>query len=125
MYQAAVAGEDASARAVRLGFPDTNEVVKDRVGEVDISTVVVTHFKPFKQIFTTISFEEAHGATAYWLYEVRTIDGEDLVDAVVENYAPVFQRVRLPVGKHRFVIESRNPSKHARTGEFEVEVPAL
>ncbi len=121
-------GEEAAERLIRLGFPDPRfkEKEKDRVGPVDVSTVVTTHFKPAKQIFTTISFEEAHGATAYWLLEIRVLgDGTEAIDAIVENYAPYFSRVRLPIGKHRFVIESRNPSKHARTEEFELEVPVL
>ena len=119
-----------SALAIRLGFPDPEIKIKDFVATVDTSTVVATHFKPLKQIFTTISFEEAHGATAYWLFEIRSLSnapkGEDeAVDAILENYAPYFSRVRLPVGKHRLVIESRNPSKSTRTEEFELEVPAL
>ena len=118
------------ARTVRLGFPDPNNTIKNFVATVDLSTVVTTHFKPQKQIFTTIAFEEAHGATAYWLFEIRSLAnaprGEDeAVDAIVENYAPYFSRVRLPVGKHRLVIESRNPSKSTRTEEFEIEVPNL
>lgn len=128
VYEAAARAEGADERLLRLGFPDARlqEKEKDRVGPVDISTVVATHFKPAKQIFTTISFEEAHGATAYWLLEIRVLgDGTEAIDAIVENYAPYFSRVRLPVGSHRFVIESRNPSKHARTDEFELEVPAL
>ncbi len=123
------AAPDAALTA-RLGFPDPAIDIKDYVAPVDTSTVVATHFKPQKQVFTTISFEEAHGATAYWLFEIRSLanapEGEDeTVDAIVENYAPLFSRVRLPIGKHRLVIESRNPSKSTRTAEFELEVPAL
>jgi hypothetical protein len=117
-------------RTIRLGFPDPENKIKDFVAPVDLSTVVATHYKPQKQVFTTISFEEAHGATAYWLFEIRSLSnapkGEDeAVDALLENYAPYFSRVRLPVGKHRLVIESRNPSKSTRSEEFELEVPAL
>ncbi|BCM89590.1 hypothetical protein IAD21_01437 [Abditibacteriota bacterium] len=127
IYDAAVSDPPL---AVRLGFPDPDNKVKDFVAPVDLATVVTTHFKPQKQIFTTISFEEAHGATAYWLFEIRSLanapKGEDeALDAILENYAPCFSRVRLPVGKHRLVIESRNPSKSTRTQEFEIEVPAL
>jgi hypothetical protein len=126
VYEAATRDEDEAELVVRLGFPDTRIQEKDRVGPVDVSTVVATHFKPARQIFTTISFEEAHGATAYWLLEIRILsDGIEAIDAIVENYAPCFSRVRLPVGPHRFVIESRNPSRHARTEEFTLEVPAL
>jgi len=125
IYDAAISAGDTE-RLVRLGFPDPLIEAKDDVGPVDVSTVVVSHFKPLKQVFSTISFEEAHGATAYWLLEIRVLgDGSEAFDAIVENYAPYFSRVRLPIGKHRFVIESRNPSKHARTEEFVVEVPAL
>ncbi len=127
VYDATVAD---AARTIRLGFPDPEIKIKDFVATVDTTTVVATHYKPLKQIFTTISFEEAHGATAYWLFEIRSLSnapkGEDeAVDAILENYAPYFSRVRLPVGKHRLVIESRNPSKSTRTEEFELEVPAL
>jgi len=125
VYDAATSAQKTE-RLVRLGFPDPLIEAKDYVGPVDISTVVVSHFKPLKQVFSTISFEEAHGATAYWLLEIRVLgDGSEAFDAIVENYAPYFSRVRLPIGRHRFVIESRNPSKHARTREFEVEVPEL
>ena len=92
---------------------------------VDISTVVATHFKPVKQVFSTITFREAHGATAYWLHQVSRVDGEDYIDAVVENYAPYFSRVRLPVGTHRLIIESRNTSYSIHSEMFEFEVPAL
>ena len=128
VYEAASSENDDAALLVRLGFPDSRlkEKEPDRVGPVDVSTVVASHFKPLRQIFTTISFEEAHGATAYWLLEIRILsDGTEAIDAIVENYAPYFSRVRLPVGKHRFVVESRNSSKHARTEEFELDVPAL
>ncbi len=127
VYDAAVSDP---ARTVRLGFPDPDNKIKDFVAPVDVTTVVTTHFKPQKQVFTTISFEEAHGATAYWLFEIRSLSdapqGEDeALDAILENYAPYFSRVRLPIGKHRLVIESRNPSKSTRTEEFDIEVPAL
>ena len=120
--------EDETARAqllLQLGFPDPRLAASERVLPVDISTVVATHFKPEKQVFSTLSFAESHGATAYWLLEVRYFDGERLVDGVVENYAPQFSRVRLPVGTHFLIIESRNHHYVARSEEFEFEVPQL
>ncbi|HEX8463107.1 MAG TPA: hypothetical protein VF627_00685 [Abditibacterium sp.] len=119
---------DADERAVRLlsfGFPDPRLAESERVLPVDVATVVATHFKPERQIFTTLSFDESHGATAYWLLEARYFDEERLLDGVVENYAPQFSRVRLPVGRHFFIIESRNAHHTARSEEFELEVPAL
>lgn len=120
--------DDDEARAhalLKLGFPDPRLVAAERVLPVDVSTVVCTHFKPEKQVFTTLSFAESHGATAYWLFEARYFDEERLLDAVVENYAPQFSRVRLPVGKHHLIIESRNPHYATRSEEFTIEVPAL
>ena len=108
-----------------LGFPDLERTEQTWVQMVDISKVVATHFKPKKQVFTTLAFEEAHGATAYWLHEIRVVDGEDIVDAVVENWAPQFSRVRMPVGKHRLIIESRNSAYAVMSPEFEIEVPQL
>ena len=117
---------DAQADALmQLGFPDPRLKDADKLLPVDVLTVITTHFKPVRQVFSTITFREAHGATAYWLHEVRELDGEDLVDAVVENYAPYFSRVRLPVGKHRLIIESRNTSYSVLSEVFEIEVPAL
>ncbi len=108
-----------------LGFPDLGRTNETWVQSVDVASVVATHFKPKKQVFTTLAFNEAHGATAYWLHEIRVVDGDDIWDAIVENWAPVFPRVRMPVGKHRLVIESRNTSYAVMSEEFELEVPAL
>ncbi len=121
--------ENDDARAENLlqfGFPDPRTINDaSPVSPVDIRGVVATHFKPQRQVFTTLSFGEAHGATAYWLFEIRTLDGERFVDAVLENYAPQFSRVRLPIGKHILMIESRNSHRAARSDEFEIEVPEL
>ena len=92
---------------------------------VDVSSVVLTHFKPRKQVFTTLAFDEAHGATAYWLYEVKQVAGEPYVEAILENWAPQFTRVRMPVGPHRLFIESRDASYFVHSPEFEIEVPQL
>ena len=119
---------DADARAValmHLGFPDPRLIASESVLPVDVSTVVATHFKPERQVFTTISFNEAHGATAYWLLEVRYFGDERIVDGTLENYAPQFSRVRLPVGTHHFIIQSRNSHYSANSEEWTLEVPAL
>ena len=122
-------GEENETRAENLmlfGFPDPRTINEaSPVAPVSIHSVIATHFKPLRQVFTTLSFGEAHGATAYWLFEIRFLEGEKFVDGVVENYAPQFSRVRLPVGKHRLMIESRNSHRAARSEEFEIEVPDL
>ena len=120
--------EDAEVQAqalLSLGFPDPRLLAEARVSPVDVSSVVVTHFKPLKQVFTTLAFDEAHGATAYWLHEVKELAGADYRDAVVENWAPQFTRIRMPVGVHRLIIESRDPSYSVMSEEFEIEVPKI
>jgi hypothetical protein len=118
--------DQAAENLMHFGFPDPRTVSDaSPVSPVDASSVVMTHFKPQRQVFTTFSFGEAHGATAYWLFEIRFLGEEKFVDAVVENYAPQFSRVRLPVGKHRLLIESRNAHRNAHSEEFEIEVPGL
>ena len=118
--------DEKGALLVQLGFPDPRISESDFVAPINVETVCVTHFKPQKQIFSTLCFEEAQGATAYWLFEIRVLaDGSEAHDALVENYAPTFSRVRLPIGTHRFLIESRNPSKSVRSEEFSIEVPNL
>ncbi len=121
-----VTDADAQAQALlSLGFPDPRLLAEARVAPIDVATVVVTHFKPVKQVFTTIAFDEAHGATAYWLHEKKWISGEPYVDAVMENWAPQFPRVRMPVGKHTLIIESRDSSYSVMAQEFEIEVPKI
>ena len=125
---AAQHADDADLQAqalLNLGFPDPRLLAEARVVAIDVATVVVTHFKPVKQVFTTIAFDEAHGATAYWLHEKKWIAGEPYVDAVMENWAPQFPRVRMPVGKHTLIIESRDSSYSVMAEEFEIEVPKL
>ena len=117
---------DLQSRALlNLGFPDPRLLAEARVAPIDVATVVVTHFKPVKQVFTTIAFDEAHGATAYWLHEKKWIAGEPYVDAVMENWAPQFPRVRMPVGQHTLIIESRDSSYSVMAQEFEIEVPKI
>ena len=120
------ADADAQAEALlTLGFPDPRLMAQTRVAPINTASVVVTHFKPVKQVFTTIAFDEAHGATAYWLHEKKWIVGEPYVDAVIENWAPQFTRIRMPVGKHCLIIESRDSSYSIMSEEFEVEVPKI
>ena len=120
--------DDANTQAqtlLDLGYPDPRLLADARVAAIDVSTVVVTHFKPVKQVFTTLAFSEAHGATAYWLHEKKWVCGEPYVDAVMENWAPQFPRVRMPVGKHTLIIESRDTSYSVMSQEFEIEVPKI
>lgn len=117
---------DAQAEALlNLGFPDPRLLADARVAAIDVSTIVATHFKPVKQVFTTIAFDEAHGATAYWLHEKKWVAGEPYIDAVIENWAPQFTRIRMPVGKHTLIIESRDSSYSVMSEEFEIEVPKI
>ena len=120
--------DDADAQAqilLELGFPDPRLLAEARVAAIDVATVVVTHFKPVKQVFTTLAFDEAHGATAYWLHEKKWVCDEPYIDAVMENWAPQFPRVRMPVGKHTLIIESRDSSYSVMSQEFEIEVPKI
>ena len=117
---------DQQAQALlELGFPDPRLLADARVAAIDVATVVATHFKPLKQVFTTLAFDEAHGATAYWLHEKKWIAGEPYVDAVMENWAPQFTRIRMPVGPHTLIIESRDSSYSIMSREFEITVPKL
>lgn len=114
--------EQAPAVFAALRFPDP--LVKG-VQPVDASRVVATFSCPRNQILTTLAFEDAPGSIAYWLREIRTIEatGEILDDAMVENYAPVFHRLRIAPGVRRFRIESRDSSKIAVSDEFEITIP--
>lgn len=106
-----------------LGFPNP-AWQKGAVQAVDVSTVLATFAQPERQVFMNLSFDDAPGAVAYWLRETRVIAGEDVDDYLIENYAPVFQRVRLAEGPHRFRIESRNLHAFTLSDEFTVEIPA-
>ena len=120
--------DDADAQAnalLNLGFPDPRLLADARVAPINVSSVVLTHFKPVKQVFTTIAFDEAHGATAYWLHEKKFVGDEPYIDAVIENWAPQFTRIRMPVGKHILIIESRDSSYSVMSEEFEIEVPKI
>ncbi|MDF2441776.1 MAG: hypothetical protein JWN98_2760 [Abditibacteriota bacterium] len=108
-----------------LGFSNPQQRRESLVDAVDTRSILVTYSKPQRQVLTTIAFNDAAGATAYWLNETRVVAGEDYEDALIENYAPVFARVRLPIGPHRLRIESRNPHARAVSPEFTIEVPNL
>lgn len=128
-YADLVAAETSLETQKRLlaafGFPMPDRNIETWLSPVDLSSLVLSHFKPEKQVFTTFSFNEAHGSMAYWLFEVRFFKDERLEDAVVENFAPQFSRIRLPVGPHRFFIETRNTHRSVRSQEFDIVVPEL
>lgn len=108
-----------------LNFPDPQQKRDSLVEAVEVQSVLATYFKPQRQVLTTIAFQDAAGATAYWLSEIRVVAGEDYEDHLIENYAPVFSRVRLPIGKHRLRIESRNLHARSVSQEFTIDVPDL
>jgi hypothetical protein len=114
--------ENATRAFEALGFPDP--LASTPLRAVDISTVVVTHSQPERQVMTTISFEHAPGAKAYRLRTTRFIEGEDVLDDTHTCLAPVFRRMRIPAGTHRVHIESRDHSGTANSEEFTIEVPA-
>lgn len=105
-----------------LGFPDPRE---NRVQPVNAQTVLATFSKPARQILTAFSFQEAAGAIAYWLVEVRFLRDERLEDFLVESTAPLFTRLRFPCGTHTFRIQTRNLSEAVMSEDFTIEVPAL
>ena len=116
--------EDTAFNFKLLGFPDPLRAEGD-VQKVDVTSVLATFTQPHKQVFTTLSFDDAPGAIGYWLRETRVIAGEDVHDDLIENFAPVFPRVRLAPGAHRFRIESRNLHNIALSDEFTVVIPQV
>lgn len=131
-YDALCALLDAAPLCAAIGFPAPGKAgLRERFVEaIDVTTIQVTYTRFGKQVLANFSFRDAQGATAYWLHEVRFIDGERsewarLEDAVVESYSPVFTRVRMGSGTRHFIIESRNPHKSALSQEFTLEVPEL
>jgi hypothetical protein len=112
--------EEAPAHFRLLGFPDPLE---EKLQTVDVSTILTTYTQPARQTLTTLTFAEAPGATAYWLRQTRVVQGEDTLDYLIESYSPVFSRVRLKPGRHRFNIESRNPHEQVLSEEFILEIP--
>jgi hypothetical protein len=124
--------DEAEALCEAVGFPPPGRVTHNErfIEAVDVATMHVTFTRFGKQTLANFAFRDAAGATAYWLHEVRYIDGERsewarLEDPIMESYAPLFTRVRLPVGTRHFRIESRNPHENAISEEFTIEVPAI
>lgn len=124
--------EQATALCAALGFPAPGKMKPGErfIAMVDLSTVQVTFTRFGKQVLANFAFRDAPGATAYWLHEVRYIDGERsewarLEDPVMESYTPLFARVRLPSGTRHFRIEARNPHTSVVSDEFTIEVPSL
>ena len=123
VFERACEGEGAVERCGVLGFPPA-KMKGDLVGAVDVSTIVVTHTRPLKQVLSTIAFADAANATGYRLFETKVLpNGEDYEDSTVANYLPTFTRVRLAAGEHRFRIESRNPYARTLSEFFTFSVP--
>jgi len=125
LYETVTKGNDPSAVAehlTQLGFPDPAQA--DEVVPIDLSTLLVTFSRPKKQVLTTFAFREAAGAMAYWLHEIRFLRNERLEDPIVQNYAPLFQRVRIVPGPRTFRILSRNLHGSVASAEFSFKVPS-
>ena len=125
---ASTCSNDEAVRALDgfqlLNWPDPNREA-GAVQPIDISTIIVTHTRPQKQVYTYFTFAGAPGATGYWLHEIRrTVLGEDYEDATLSSNQPCFTRVRMGEGVRRFRIESRNPHSIAFSDVFDVEIPA-
>lgn len=105
-----------------LGFPDPQE---PSLQPVDVRSVVATHSLAHHQVVTALAFAPAPGATAYWVHEIRAINDEPVQDALLESGAPVFTRIRLPIGPHLLRLESRNASTSVFSEAFTIEVPDL
>ena len=115
-------GEQAQSTCRALGFPAAGTALS----AVDVASVVVTFAKPKKQVVTSIAFEDAPGATGYWLHEITDLpNDEEIQDALLSGKTPLFPRVRLPIGRHRLLLESRNLDEHVLSEEFVIEVPDL
>lgn len=123
LFERVSESEDAAHVCALLGFPPP-KMKGDKVGAVDVSTIVVTHTRPLKQVLSTIAFADAANATGYRLFETKVLpNGEDYEDATVANYLPTFTRVRLAAGEHRFRIETRNPYARTLSEFFTFRVP--
>jgi hypothetical protein len=124
LYETISQGADKAAAAtqlVQLGFPDPS--LGGDVQAIDIGTLLITFSRPKKQVLTTFAFREAAGAMAYWLHEIRFLRDERLEDPIVQNYAPIFQRVRIAPGPRTFRILSRNTHHSVASEEFSFKVP--
>lgn len=124
LYETVKKGSNPDAVAehlVQLGYPDPTHA--GEVVPIDLSTLLVTFSRPKKQVLTTFAFREAAGAMAYWLHEIRFLRNERLEDPIVQNYAPLFQRVRIVPGPRTFRILSRNLHGSVASAEFSFKVP--
>ncbi len=122
-WERARACEQAEALCRSLGFPPP-AMKADEVGPVDVSSIIITHTRPLRQVLSTIAFADAPNATGYRLFETKVlVNGEDYEDSMVSNYLPTFTRVRLASGEHRFRIESRNAYARTLSEFFTVSVP--
>jgi len=113
--------EEAAQYLVALGFPDPT--LFGEVQPINIGSLLITFSRPKKQVLTTFAFREAAGAMAYWLHEIRFLRDERLEDPIVQNYAPIFQRVRVAPGPRTFRILSRDTHKSVASEEFSFKVP--
>jgi hypothetical protein len=104
-----------------LGFP--NPLANGLLSPINVKSVVATYTTPTRQVLTTLSFDHAPGAKAYRLITIRHINGEDVYDDTITSLTPVFRRMRVPVGQHRMVVESRDESGTALSPEFTITVP--
>lgn len=122
--------DSALCEAARFPAPGHVTYKSRHLEAVDLTSLQVTCARYGKQVMVSFAFRDAPGATAYWLREVRYIDNERaewarLEDQVVQSFAPLFSRVRLPSGTRHFRIEARNPSGGIVSEEFTIEVPEL
>jgi len=121
--------KEDEAHCVALGFPTPHFLGDEMaIAPVNVETVTATFTLTGKQILTSLSFERAANAKSYWLHEVRHFQDnpqERVEDAVIENSAPLFDRLRLPSGPRVLRIKSRNLSAWVLSDEFTIEVPHL
>jgi len=126
LYEAVKTDE---AQCVALGFP-TPAFLADAysIAPVNVESVTATFTLTGKQILTTLSFERAANARWYWLHEVSHFQDkpdERVEEAVIQNSAPLFDRLRLPSGPRVLRIKARNLSTSVLSDEFTIHVPYL
>lgn len=113
-------GEDAARVLALLNFPAAPDAGPQ---PVDVSTIIVTHAQPARQIVTTIAFAAAPGATHYWLIELRDFGDQTVTDETLDSPHPAFRRVRMGPGERRFLIRSRDASHAVESEEFTLTIP--
>lgn len=124
----AVQEDDATRRG--LGFPTPSEISDScYIAAPDPKSVFTTFTLNGKQVLTSLAFDRAVGATGYWLHVVRYWEenGETqrVEDPILSSAAPLFERVKFPVGTQILRLKARNTSVSAISEEFSIEVPAL